>query len=666
MKREPRSAARGGEGVSAGPRRPGLFALLVSLLVHATLLAFPLNLGAPQYDVHADPSPGRDGHSAAPASLAFVWVVASAPSESDVHRAAPVETAPEPPSTPAPEHSRPAAPPHATPATVSLRLAPRPFPGRPHVAALPPANPRPAAAAQSEPDLTELSAPSEPKLPSPELPAPILPATPPPAPRPVAARRIPDGDEALALAESPPAAPEQAPAPAKAQEPAAAAVPTPAGEPSAQPAVDLEPAEALEPVPVQPSPVPVTAPLERGAEQPRPEPGEEPPPSPLPAPAAPSEPALPSESGTPAERGAPADSDLGDSVAASVPEEAAASPEPGAADQAALPEPEPPTELASPPPVEPESVPSEPYEAEREESAEPAEAGTVSQSAPPEPSMPPAAAEQGAPPDGEANAITGVDEIGETDESDDVDESDETSEADAISGTVVTAAEESGDRSSGEPEDRPQVDPAGGLQGEALRTRAAGLEGETPENGETVKSEEGERSEAGEEPPAETRPGPGSAAPAGSEPESGGSPGAAAPLGFEDWDLSWQGTLARSQMILLAPREEAAAQEQEAEPEPPPAENAEEIVPPRLEGRVTPPYPPRARRQGIEGDVLLEVDLDETGVPRAVRVIESSGRLDLDAAAVEAVKAQRFIPATQGGRPIPFTIEVPVAFRLTP
>src|SRR5690606_6400119 len=103
------------------------------------------------------------------------------------------------------------------------------------------------------------------------------------------------------------------------------------------------------------------------------------------------------------------------------------------------------------------------------------------------------------------------DEIGETDESDDVDESDETSEAgeaDAISGTIVTAAEESGDRSSGEPEDRPQVDPAGGLQGEALRTRAAALEDETPENGETVKSEEGERSEAGEEPPAETRPGP--------------------------------------------------------------------------------------------------------------------------------------------------------------
>ena len=165
--------------------------------------------------------------------------------------------------------------------------------------------------------------------------------------------------------------------------------------------------------------------------------------------------------------------------------------------------------------------------------------------------------------------------------------------------------------------------------------------------------------------PAQAAPAPVSAAFAGGADPAATSSAAAPPSGSERWGILWQEGLA-SRRVLASLREEAAP-EPEPEPDPPPAASAEEeeIVPPRLVHRVTPPYPPRARRLGIEADVLLEVDIDETGVPRAVRILQSSGRLDMDAAAIEAAKAQRYLPATRSGQPIPYTIEQPVAFRLT-
>jgi protein TonB len=77
-----------------------------------------------------------------------------------------------------------------------------------------------------------------------------------------------------------------------------------------------------------------------------------------------------------------------------------------------------------------------------------------------------------------------------------------------------------------------------------------------------------------------------------------------------------------------------------------------------------PIYPENARRRGIQGRVVLQVSVSVEGAPVAVRVAESSGATSLDDAAVAAVRQWRFVPASQGSRPLPGTAEVPIVFRL--
>jgi protein TonB len=77
-----------------------------------------------------------------------------------------------------------------------------------------------------------------------------------------------------------------------------------------------------------------------------------------------------------------------------------------------------------------------------------------------------------------------------------------------------------------------------------------------------------------------------------------------------------------------------------------------------------PRYPEQARRRGREGTVLVEADVDERGVPAAVRVLRSSGFGILDDAAVEAVGKWRFRPARSTGKTMPGRVVVPIEFRL--
>jgi protein TonB len=78
----------------------------------------------------------------------------------------------------------------------------------------------------------------------------------------------------------------------------------------------------------------------------------------------------------------------------------------------------------------------------------------------------------------------------------------------------------------------------------------------------------------------------------------------------------------------------------------------------------TPEYPPRSRRLGEEGLVLLEVEVLPDGRAGKVRVVHAPDYPRLVAAAVEAVRAAKFRPATRGGRPICAVVEVPIRFRL--
>src|SRR5262249_758123 len=70
------------------------------------------------------------------------------------------------------------------------------------------------------------------------------------------------------------------------------------------------------------------------------------------------------------------------------------------------------------------------------------------------------------------------------------------------------------------------------------------------------------------------------------------------------------------------------------------------------------PYPREAQDLGIEGDVLLRVELDETGHVVDVRVLSGLGH-GLDQAAMTALRNRcRFTPAVaRDGRKVPYVIQ---------
>lgn len=82
-----------------------------------------------------------------------------------------------------------------------------------------------------------------------------------------------------------------------------------------------------------------------------------------------------------------------------------------------------------------------------------------------------------------------------------------------------------------------------------------------------------------------------------------------------------------------------------------------------IPGQSPPPsYPPAALRRGDAGTVVLRVEVDATGRPFGVALVQRSGSRDLDRAATEAVRRWKFTPAVRDGQAVPGTIEVPFDF----
>jgi TonB family protein len=77
----------------------------------------------------------------------------------------------------------------------------------------------------------------------------------------------------------------------------------------------------------------------------------------------------------------------------------------------------------------------------------------------------------------------------------------------------------------------------------------------------------------------------------------------------------------------------------------------------------SPAYPPEARRERIEGDVLLEAVIRKNGLVGYCKVSRSVDS-HLDAAAIEAVNRWRYRPALLKGRPVPVYLTVTVHFAL--
>ncbi|MGH7693789.1 MAG: energy transducer TonB [Gemmatimonadaceae bacterium] len=77
-------------------------------------------------------------------------------------------------------------------------------------------------------------------------------------------------------------------------------------------------------------------------------------------------------------------------------------------------------------------------------------------------------------------------------------------------------------------------------------------------------------------------------------------------------------------------------------------------------------YPLELYEKGIEGDVTLKLHVDSAGtvVAESTRVAESSGKPQLDAAAIAGAPALLFRPAILNGRPVALTVLFPVKFRV--
>ena len=87
------------------------------------------------------------------------------------------------------------------------------------------------------------------------------------------------------------------------------------------------------------------------------------------------------------------------------------------------------------------------------------------------------------------------------------------------------------------------------------------------------------------------------------------------------------------------------------------------IVPPRVLREVKAEYTDEARRNGITGDVILEIVVRRDGGVGDVKLLQGL-RGGLNDRAVQAVRQWRFAPATRQGVPVDVIVEVAVEFKL--
>jgi protein TonB len=94
----------------------------------------------------------------------------------------------------------------------------------------------------------------------------------------------------------------------------------------------------------------------------------------------------------------------------------------------------------------------------------------------------------------------------------------------------------------------------------------------------------------------------------------------------------------------------------------------EPVTPPRFDASYLknppPVYPAASRRLREQGTVVLRVLVSQQGTAADVLVENSSGSAQLDAAAMNAVRHWRFVPARRGSESIDAWVLVPVGFEL--
>lgn len=87
------------------------------------------------------------------------------------------------------------------------------------------------------------------------------------------------------------------------------------------------------------------------------------------------------------------------------------------------------------------------------------------------------------------------------------------------------------------------------------------------------------------------------------------------------------------------------------------------ITPPVLIFQVDPEFSEEARQAKYQGTVLLAIEIDTSGHPANLRILQGLG-MGLDEKAIQAVSQWRFRPGLQNGKPTTTSATVQVTFRL--
>lgn len=98
-----------------------------------------------------------------------------------------------------------------------------------------------------------------------------------------------------------------------------------------------------------------------------------------------------------------------------------------------------------------------------------------------------------------------------------------------------------------------------------------------------------------------------------------------------------------------------------------PVANSDPEVMPKIipESMVKPSYPEDARKDGVEGMVLLDVLVKVDGTAGSITVKEGvSDYPSLAESAIAAIKEWRFEPGTRDGKPVDMQVIIPVKYKL--
>jgi TonB family protein len=102
-------------------------------------------------------------------------------------------------------------------------------------------------------------------------------------------------------------------------------------------------------------------------------------------------------------------------------------------------------------------------------------------------------------------------------------------------------------------------------------------------------------------------------------------------------------------------------------PVPPSTADQDEVKMPvlKVETRVLPEYPEAERKAGVEGEVIVEVEVTEEGSVEGMKVVQRvDGHPSMGESVMEAIRQWRFEPGTKNGVPVRTTVAIPFTFAL--